>query len=57
MVYGVCETCAHTQDLEHIIDKHSRRWYAPCHHCGGWRWFRVVRQIEQADGSVIEVRA
>lgn len=57
MVYGVCERCAHTRDFTGMFGGNIGRWFDHCYSCGLERWFRIVRQIEQPDGSVIEVTA
>jgi uncharacterized Zn finger protein len=57
MIYGVCDNCSHTQDLKREPFKGEKRVYQQCFSCGARRYFRVVRQIEQPDGSVIEVIA
>jgi hypothetical protein len=55
VIYGVCTHCSHTQDVSNLdMVVHDRVWQH-CFTCGAWRLFRVVRQIEQPDGSVIEV--
>lgn len=57
MVYGVCERCSHTVEIKPTGEIIRSWWYQHCASCGCNRAFRVVRQIEQPDGSVIEVRA
>jgi coenzyme F420-reducing hydrogenase beta subunit len=55
MIYGVCTHCSHTQDLAIVPDDDVWIWGQHCFSCGCYRYFRVVRQVEQPDGSVIEV--
>jgi hypothetical protein len=57
MIYGVCAWCSHTQDLKREPFKGEKRVFQKCFSCGRKCYFRVVRQIEQPDGSVIEVTA
>jgi hypothetical protein len=57
MVYGVCLKCSHTRELREEWVKGESRWFGKCFSCGGPQVFRIVRQIEQPDGSVIEVTA
>lgn len=55
MIYGVCKRCSHTQDLRVEPSKNRKLVYQRCFSCRSYEFFRVVRQIEQPDGSVIEV--
>lgn len=53
MIYGVCSRCGHTKDGA----PDARFWYSRCYSCGAPARFVVYKQLEQPDGSVIEVRA
>jgi coenzyme F420-reducing hydrogenase beta subunit len=55
MVYGVCTKCSHTRDFTALEYTRYQHVYERCYSCGCERWFRVVRQIELPDGSVVEV--
>lgn len=55
MVYGICGRCSHTQDLWRAPYSYETYIYQRCFSCGSWQRFTIVRQIEQPDGSVIEV--
>lgn len=57
MIYGVCLNCAHTKKFTFKVERKAEVVYSRCYSCGCVRLFRVVRQIEQPDGSVIEVSA
>lgn len=56
IAYIVCTECSHTQYADNL---RTNKWftYQKCNSCGKIVCFRIVRHVEQPDGSVIEVSA
>jgi len=55
MTYLVCRTCSHTTEPSIEPAPTSVSVFQRCFSCGKRRWFRIVHQVEQPDGSVVEV--